>query len=395
MNQEQVEEFLDTIGAPMEYPMGEWLMAGCPLAPFTQAHKGTVDSNPSFGVKIEDEGMSFFHCFTCHAKGPVSDLAKRLGRLTDDPELVALGKRIERSTVLSAAETAYHEWEENKTPENKYEALQPKVSLDADAMWAKYPSVFTEPRALAYLRRRGITFSAIISLALRYDAKEWRILFPVWGRGGELRGFTGRSIRNNEFIAREDARLRELRPKRKYPKIRDYHGLEKRHLLLGRRGRGVDQRNSSGSGQRASQKGQGNKRYAIAVEGLFGLGRLVSIVPEIDSFALLGSEVTDGKIQRMVENNQAIYWLTDNDGAGRDCLFGRRDETGKHDFKSGALYKVGNKLPQFIMHWPELDEPVERPDGTIKTHKEDPDELIRSDVYTMLDNAEIYVHRGR
>ena len=42
---------------------GKWVKSSCPLAAAT--HTGGTDTNPSFGIKVNDEGFSFYNCFSC------------------------------------------------------------------------------------------------------------------------------------------------------------------------------------------------------------------------------------------------------------------------------------------------------------------------------------------
>ncbi len=405
MNRDEIDLFLDKLELHADRDEGDWVMLYCPLAPWT--HGSGQASTASCGIHVEDDGMSFYNCLACKSKGPISDLAKQLGRLRDEPELIKYGERLERGAVTLAAEGAYREWGDKKAPKNKAGETEPTVFLDERKVFAEYPPVFVEPRATRYLRRRGIGFSACLTLNLRYDARQFRVLFPVYfSRDGEQRlvGLTGRTIRNNKYINDRNAAKRGS-----YPKIRDYKGLEKELHLLGKgtvrtvTGNTVSAlwTDRSGNGRRRTTSGIENprrqrpKRFVIIVEGLFGLARLETIAPDIQSAALMGSVLTEGKLARLIERGDALYWLTDNDDAGKACLWGRvHPETGKHQYKSGALAKVGHRLPQFLMHWPKLDEPVERKDGTIKYYKEDPDELTRAELLHMIDTAEIHIHRG-
>lgn len=400
MNSEQVYAFFDRIGLHPEKREGSWVMACCPLAEWT--HASGTDHSPSFGVHIEDDGMSFYNCFSCHHKGPVSDLAKRLGKLRDEPELTRYGRDLEKGHVVLAAEGAYSEWGTRKKAQNTQARTKPKVFISREQAFEEYPSVFVEPKAVAYLRRRGIGFSTCEALQLRYDPKQFRVLFPVW-YGGRLVGFSGRSVRGDRYI-----RQRNADRKGSYPKIRDYKGLEKEvHLLTrppvrttvthnircGGLLRGRDSRRTI-SGKPSSIGSNNRRAFVIVVEGLFGFASLQTIAPDKDTVALMGSVLTEGKRQRLLERGQAIYWLTDNDEAGWDCLYGKKDpDTGRRKIKTGALYKIGYDLPQFTMSWPALPSPITLPDGTVKSYKDDPDQLTRDELEHMIATATIYVHK--
>jgi hypothetical protein len=76
MGIEHVEHFLMLIGARQIVKDVErgWIRCSCPLAVAT--HKHGTDSSPSFGVKIPNqEGKApYFHCYSCGATGPLSQL---------------------------------------------------------------------------------------------------------------------------------------------------------------------------------------------------------------------------------------------------------------------------------------------------------------------------------
>jgi hypothetical protein len=71
----------------------DWVRCSCPLAPWTHV-KGS-DENPSFGIKVNDEGESGFHCFTCKS-----------GRLLDLLHIMhfTIGVPVAASSFFSSAE---------------------------------------------------------------------------------------------------------------------------------------------------------------------------------------------------------------------------------------------------------------------------------------------------
>ena len=99
-------------------------------------------------------------------------------------------------------------------------------------------------------------------IGLVFDEARDRILFPIRGRDNALYGFSGRII---EPVPDE-------------PKVRDYEGLPKRHLILG------------------SHLWHPGKPLLI-IEGLFGYAHMIEIgAPEHANIgAILGSVVTEEK----------------------------------------------------------------------------------------------------
>lgn len=63
MREQAVRKFMWELGCDQIDENGSWLNAKCPLASWT--HAGGVDSHPSFGITISDEGRSVWYCFGC------------------------------------------------------------------------------------------------------------------------------------------------------------------------------------------------------------------------------------------------------------------------------------------------------------------------------------------
>jgi hypothetical protein len=171
-----------------------------------------------------------------------------------------------------------------------------------------------------------------------------------------------------------EKRIQRDKPKFRYPKIRDYKGLQKDRVLLrsraNRRGRNVGVHRSEFISPNST----------VVVEGLFGFARVEQLRPNGDCAALLGSALTPGKKELLLRAGRPIYWLTDNDLAGDTCLYGLWDkETEKHDHKTGALYQLYGEVAQFVMEWPE--------------GKDDPEQLTADELHNMMVNAELFVKK--
>jgi DNA primase len=201
-----------------------------------------------------------------------------------------------------------------------------------------YDPAWGEPDARTYLVSRGITEEAAGNLALAWDDQQRRVLFPVRDEEGRLFGWTGRAV--------DDERQ---------PKVRDYQGLPKRHMILGaERWRGAPGRNWP----------------LVLVEGLFGYAHLVSLGVEgrCDVGALLGTVFTPEKLAMVRQRYQPTYLLMDDDDAGDACLFGKveRDATRT----GGAIAALVDHVPLYVPQWP--------------AGKGDPDELTTEELETML-----------
>ena len=367
---------------------GEWEMARCPLAPYK--HEKGYDSSPSFGTHIDDDGISFINCFTCNAKGSLPQLARLLAMYRDDPELREYASVLERQEIIGGS-VDFGSWTDE--PKGK-KAAQDRVTNfpNERQFFEQYPSVFSEPRAVAYLRKRGVSFSAIVALGLRYDPRQWRILFPVYDdRSGRFAGATGRTIRSAEFIAHRKLLAKQRDDRRLlHPKVRDYKGLQKDRLLLGVR-----------------ELPKSRRSGTLIVEGLFALAHVRSIRPAQFSRALLGSQLTPGKRQLLIDSGAPLYWLTDYDQAGMKCLYGKYDEeraqryiekaerlgydydavrdpanynpSGKPEHY-GALDMMYGHVAQFVLPYPK---------GVT-----DPDNITGEQLDWMFENADLYVRKN-
>ncbi len=309
---------------------GPWLQAPCPFAGWL--HPNGTDRNPSFGLLINEGAESYYKCFTCKQKGIISSLVRSLEHYREEsyPGLALDADRKDMEFSLPEF-GAFAEEAMKAGPE----------PLNEDIHANLYDWVYDYDNAVTYLEGRGIDFDAADKMDLRFDPEEQRIIFPVRGRGKELYGFTGRSILTPENYLYKN-----------YPKIRDYHGLPKEHLLLG-----------------AEFVEDG--KPVFVVEGLFGYAHLIKIGAQdlVNPIALLGSEMTSHKANLLMDWGLPVFLMADDDEAGDICLFGSLNEFG--DYRGGgAVDQLKNEMPLFLPAWPE--------------GKTDPDELTMDDLGYML-----------
>lgn len=338
MNETGLRKIAGGLGVRILGKNGHWLQAACPFAPYR--HERGTDRNPSFGFLVNEQGESYYKCFSCKSKGRISSLVRALEELRDEQyEGLALeADRMDYDYTLPTYE--------------ELQAQQEEIVLEAlnEAVYGDiYPSVFDCPECHNYLRERNVGKAAAQKMNLRFDPEEQRIIFPVRGREGELYGFTGRTILTPDAW-----------PYKRYPKVRDYAGLPKEFLLLG-----------------AEHVREGLP--VLVVEGLFGYANLIEIgaTEIVNPVAMLGSELTMYKADLLIDWGMPTYLLPDNDEAGDTCLFGPRagDASGRR-LGGGAIDKLKGELPLFIPEWPE--------------GKADPDELTLQDVQNMLDESPVY-----
>lgn len=312
-----------------------WISFRCPLAPWT--HRSGRDSHASAAAKVETGKLSSWGCQGCKASGTIRKLAIEYMTARDgkvDGKLLEKIELAETGSLLHVGEWGEAETVGTMLPHPVNEAMLAGI----------YPEAYQHPWGVEYLSNRRISEATAQKLGLLYDPDqgEHRVLFPVRAGDGNLYGFSGRAVQ----------------PDRE-PKIKDYLGLPKRHLILGEH-----------------RWRQGMPK--IIVEGLFAFAHLheIGVEEHADIGALLGSELTPEKRERIITWGDPVYMMVDNDPAGDACLFGRIDpQTKKHKIEEGSIAALDGYVPVMVPDWPL------RENGS---PKEDPDELFLGEVMTML-----------
>lgn len=317
-----------------------WMNIRCPFAPWR--HQGGRDNTPSFGVTINEDGRSHYKCFSCQSKGRLAQLPSQLGALRKR-DYSEQRRWAEMQELQASISRPLPNWEDADPVEaEKHNA---HYNGPGTVEEAGYPRATGHP----YLRARGIDFRATLLCDLRYDPRPWerRILFPVYGWDESFVGFTGRSTLKGNDTTRGDN-----------PKVKDYYRLPKREVFL-----------------RLPKKDRRGRR--IIVEGLFDYARLVGFGYR-NAHAILGTSLTDEKIDILVSEGEAVYFLMDNDLAGWQALFGTYDEDGKHETEQAWAYRLYREVPVFIVPYKTIF------DGT------DPGTLSAKDVSAGLSRAWLF-----
>ena len=89
-----------------------------------------------------------------------------------------------------------------------------------------------------------------------------------------------------------------------------------------------------------------------------------------DVGSIMGSKLSDQQAEIIIAHGAAVHLLLDNDEAGDKGLFGRMDREGNRDWHAGAVAMLVDHVPVHVPEWPEA--------------KDDPDQLTKRDVWTML-----------
>lgn len=314
-----------------------WLNISCPFAPFTH-HSGS-DTNPSFGITINDDGKSNYKCLACGLKGRLSALPSRLGgyRKEDYSRIRHWAEMAELQATISKPVV---DWESDHTHE---EQLDEKVrTKHTDGSIRRYPNVVSLP----YLQQRGIRWPTPLTLDLRFDSYQSRILFPCYDRNGKFAGFTGRSIRKERTYSKAN------------PKVRDYFGLDKRTLFL-----------------RLPHQRVGPK---VISEGLIDFAKAVQSGFR-NAHAILGTALTPEKVDILIEEGDPVYFFMDNDLAGWQSLFGVFNGDDELEVDNAWAFRLYREIPVWIVPY---DTPF---DGT------DPGSLDEETIRSMVNNAWLFM----
>lgn len=317
MDREGIHDFIR--GTIQDYDTkdeGEWVMTHCPMAAWTHPHGS--DRNMSFGIKVNEYDQSIYNCYTCKSKGTLMMLLEELGGYTGDNFDTEI-EGLKNGELLNAT---LPEWGKRSTFDSKWKGLPDPVSND-------YLDIYDGASDHKYLRARGIDNDTVERLGLVIDPDDKgheRILFPVFDVGGRFFGYTGRATGDGVE-----------------PRIRDYFGLPKRHLLLGAE----------------------RIRYEYAssitlVEGLFDYARLSTFTVNI--CAVMHSGVTPQQAAILKDFGLPIYVMFDNDKAGQEGALQVKEVLGQH-------------VPLMKVRYPK--------------GKNDPGELSADEYYEMIEDARL------
>ncbi len=289
----------DIIGYPASRVTDKSVMFKCPFA--ETRHEAGEDNSPSFSYNTEE---NYYYCFSCKSSGSISKLKHDLN---SDTNIEEIQKNTKRKSVL------------DKKADNE-------LPLDKSI----YLSIFFDPwkhdLAKNYLMSRGVSQQTSTKLGLGYDAYREIITFPIFDESSNLYGFQGRRIVEGDF-----------------GKILTYVTKLKNKFM----------------GLQFYQP----KLPFLLVEGLFGYARLHEIGADkyFNILAIMGSSLTNEKIEVLKQFKNHIYIMPDNDEAGHACLYQKGKKKLKQNIEDlTQTHKV--HLPK----WPK--------------NKKDPDQLTIDEV---------------
>lgn len=193
MKKDRILKLLPLIGAVHSPGMrAKWVIAHCPFARVTHV-KGS-DSNPSFGIKVNDKGRSGYNCFSCGQRGWLMDLIPRLSKLIPKDQR-SKGTNYKQAYAMVLG----HEIEEQIGGQEDYEVdsvyYKKKDDFPFDETWLhSFAHIHLFSEALNYVFGRGLQEWQVEDYGLRYDTSLKRVCFPVWNMKKQLVGLHGRLI---------------------------------------------------------------------------------------------------------------------------------------------------------------------------------------------------------
>lgn len=344
MNEAGIKKVLGELGlydAGKSYRQGNWFIHPCPFAPFK--HDRGTDRNPSFGIAIVEDGYSYYKCFTCKSKGHFyrlpDSLERAAGNMRGDPSGMVAVMNAEQDCVklMPLSPPTKMDYAQQNKPE----------PLNKNIFEGVFDFAWQHREAREYLKSRGIGRETAEKLGLLFDQDDLRIVFPVYDKEGNLYGHTGRTVLENWAQFNQP-------PMRRYPRIKNYHGLKKEWFLLGEHLISPESR-----------------KPIIVVEGLFGYAHLIEIGAEkyFHPVALMGSDMSTMQAQTLINFNRGVYLLFDSDEAGDIGTFGK-------DGAGGAVAMLYPYCTIYVPEWPE--------------NKVDPDQLTEQDL-AIIQETEYYV----
>ena len=183
-----LEAILAKVGFSNITPTGKWLQFSCPLAPYSPAHKHSLDINPSAGAFIADNGVPVWNCFCCGGKGTLTRLLEKLTTLTG----------ANYSSTLEELESGIY----YKDYDSIYTSIETPIPKSASIPLYVYESVFSNiessQQCVSYLYARGIDIDTANKLQLRFAETQNRVIFPYIDSSGQLYGYSGRDITNSQ-----------------------------------------------------------------------------------------------------------------------------------------------------------------------------------------------------
>lgn len=319
---------------------GKYYKGLCPFHP---------DKNPSFVVNPD---RNTFYCFGCGLGGDIYSFFMKFHNLAFPQAMEELARR---------AGIPLGERRRRKDPERE-EAFRRGIALNEAVCRFYHQSLLESPEARTareYLEKRGITKDTVSAFSLGYATRQWdsllrflqkkpgaldlasslglliprkdgegaydrfrdRLMFPIFNTMGQVLGFGGRSLKEQE-------------PKyMNSPESSLYH---KGSVLYGLHG---------------AQATVREKNAVLVVEGYFDLLALHQDGIR-NAVAVLGTALTTDQIDILKRHTRNLILVFDGDLAGKKASFRNLDELLERDIPARVVYLPENEDPDsFLNKW--------------------------------------------
>jgi len=125
MKKEYIIELFDEAGILHENGKKGYLKMSCPFAKYSNLHIHDTDVKKSGYIRVSDEGLSYFGCWTCEFSGNMWKLFKELKRLSGSSKYDDIIKKIfSKENKIINDETIYNI---NATPSNVFSKLKSRI----------------------------------------------------------------------------------------------------------------------------------------------------------------------------------------------------------------------------------------------------------------------------
>lgn len=194
MNKEDIKNFLAKLGVAREEMKEERGYINSPCPQFF-AHSEGKDKKPSFGIKIDDEGNSYYYCFGC-SPNPHS-----LIRLLHNMWLMLGEYPYEAAKILAREQQIIMTDEEIEDPWKIEKKKTSPLSYDVTNQFLllQFENGYAAKRCKEFLKSRGIPIWVQNYCRVRFDPHFLTLIFPLTGVDKRIYLLRARSIREKKM----------------------------------------------------------------------------------------------------------------------------------------------------------------------------------------------------
>jgi DNA primase len=169
-----------------------WVTSSCPLA--SVFHSKGEDKHPSFGVKIDPSGESFYRCFVCGGG--------TLDRLLHN--LYVCGLYNAKAIDIYSRREVFGEKPSGVISDLEYKPSVPTTPVPEDVLDG-FPVIveshgFEARRMVDYFEGRNISFGSLKKYQIRYSPHQQLIVFPRIDADGNVYSLRARSRKQKSYF---------------------------------------------------------------------------------------------------------------------------------------------------------------------------------------------------